>query len=165
MSWEVPKGLITVHIRWGDKIVHEIKKVNFDQYIDAVNKILRERGEPSGAANIFLATEDPEAVKQFTRYSPKNWRIFLDQYFVANLPHRQGKYNEFTSIAEKLRGKIGLVALGSLLVALEANDFVLTTASNWSRLINELRKSVLDPRCNNCTKLIDLRPSRRGLDW
>jgi hypothetical protein len=45
-----------------------------------------------------------------------------------------------------------------LLVALEANYFVLTTASNWSRLMNELRKNVLDPSCGDCTRMIDLRP-------
>ena len=59
-------------------------------------------------------------------------------------------------VAKKMDGKPGLIALGSLLVAMEANDFVLTTGSNWSRLINELHRNVLDPRCNNCTRLIDL---------
>jgi hypothetical protein len=46
---------------------------------------------------------------------------------------------------------------GSLLVAMEANYFVLTTASNWSRLMNELRKNFVEPRCNNCTLMVDLK--------
>ena len=52
------------------------------------------------------------------------------------------------------------MALGSLLVAMEANDFVLTTASNWSRLMDELRKNVLEPRMANGTIMVDLRPGQ-----
>jgi hypothetical protein len=43
------------------------------------------------------------------------------------------------------------------LVAMEANDFVLTTGSNWSRLMNEIRINILNPRCNDCTTMIDLK--------
>ena len=39
-----------------------------------------------------------------------------------------------------------MVTLISVLIALEANAFVLTTTSNLSRLIDELRKNVVDPR-------------------
>jgi hypothetical protein len=60
-----------------------------------------------------------------------------------------------TGTANRTSG-VGLVTLALLLVSMEANTFVLTTASNWSRLINELRKNVLDPRCNNCTLMVDL---------
>jgi hypothetical protein len=59
-------------------------------------------------------------------------------------------------ITKELEGKPGLWAMGSLLVAMEANHFVLTTKSNWARLMNELRKNVMNPRCGNCTTLIDL---------
>ena len=161
----VPDDLITVHIRWGDKIRSEMRKVTIPQYIAAVFKILQVRGDRFGPANIFLATEDPEAVVKFTRDIPKNWKVYVDQYFVEYLPHRQDNYSYHSVIAEKLHGRIGLIALGSLLVALEANDYVLTTASNWSRMINELRKGILNPRCNDCTRLIDLRASENGMDW
>ena len=161
----VPSDLITVHIRWGDKIRSEMRKVTIPQYIAAVHKILEARGDRDSNANIFLATEDPEAHMKFTRDIPKNWKVYVDQYFVEYLPHRQDNYSYHSVIAEKLHGKIGLIALGSLLVALEANDYVLTTASNWSRMINELRKGILDPRCNNCTRLIDLRQNKNGMGW
>jgi hypothetical protein len=52
----------------------------------------------------------------------------------------------------------GLIALGSLLVAMEANMFVLTTKSNWSTLMNHLRTQIVDPQCGNCTDMMDLRP-------
>jgi hypothetical protein len=64
-------------------------------------------------------------------------------------------------LAKKLKGRPGLVALASVLVAMQADDYVLTTKSNWSRLINELRKNVLDPRCGDCTRLVDLAPGER----
>ena len=55
------------------------------------------------------------------------------------------------------KGKAGLQSLGALLIAMEVNRYILTTGSNWSRLINELRNSVVDSRCGNCTKMVDLR--------
>ena len=59
--------------------------------------------------------------------------------------------------ARGTRGRAGLVSLASLLVSLESNRYVLTLGSNWSRLINELRATVVDYRCGNCTKMINLR--------
>jgi len=47
----------------------------------------------------------------------------------------------------------------ALLLALSARYHVLTTASTWSRLIDNLRRNVLDRRCGGgCTDAIDLRP-------
>ena len=54
-------------------------------------------------------------------------------------------------MAIQLDGRPGLVVLGSLLLAIEANNFLLTTANNCSRLMNEVRTNVLGPRCGNCT--------------
>jgi hypothetical protein len=51
--------------------------------------------------------------------------------------------------ASASRGAAGLHSLTTLLVALEADHYVLTTDSNWSRLIDELRRSVLDRDCYN----------------
>lgn len=42
-------------------------------------------------------------------------------------------------------GRLGYNSLLALLIALEADMYVLTTASNWSRLINELRLNVVEP--------------------
>lgn len=188
----VPKNLITVHIRWGDKD-GEMKLVPIQNYTNAVHQILEKRktkrntrrnknmndrflptdtmaantmdnnnnSDDDGTVHILLATEDPEAVKQFLSVKPKDWNVYLDQYYTEMLPYRMEMGNVFNvnslyASHKSINGRNGLIALGSLLVALEANDFVLTTASNWSRLINELRKNVVDPRCNNCTTMIDL---------
>lgn len=156
----VPPNLITVHIRWGDKVIGEMKKVPIKEYVDGVQSILTARNQSDQEeVNIFLATEDPNAVREFKKAAPDMWRIYVDQYFHDMKPYRPEKaFGQNNNVnADKTMGRAGLIALGSLLVAVEANDFVLTTRSNWSRLMNELRKNILDPRCNGCTHMVDLR--------
>lgn len=179
----VPEDLITVHIRWGDKVatyegkkrkrMPEMKKVDISEYINAINQILAQRkkeeyssSESTGqvqsvsenkTANIYLATEDPEAAMEFRKAIPARWNLFVDQFLVDTSDHRIDEYNGSPKMAKALNGEAGFLALGSLLVAMEANDFVLTTASNWSRLMDELRRTILDSHCGNCTSMIDLR--------
>jgi hypothetical protein len=189
----IPRDLITVHIRWGDKVTTydgrkrkrrpELRKVEIEEYIDAIRQILNNRrgkldqgrqermqNQPSlpghsseiqdideRPVNIYLATEDPTALAEFQQELPHGWNLYVDQYLVETVSHRVDEYNGNAKTAKALQGKSGLYALGSLLVAMEANDFVLTTGSNWSMLMEELRRSVLDPRCGNCTSMIDLR--------
>lgn len=163
----VPPDLITVHVRWGDKRA-EMKLVSIEKYIRGVEDILKARNTPLDQANIFLATEDPLAVNAFREKAPARWNLFVDQYHeelkdyrdtvIENITHSKGSdYNQNARVSEATKGKAGLIALGSLLVAMEANDFVLTTASNWSRLMNELRKNVVQPRCDCTTHVVDLK--------
>ena len=165
----IPSNLITVHIRWGDKH-REMQLVNEKTYVMAVKSLLVKRlqkkkegtnqknpREDDEEVNIYLATEDPAAVQAFRKEAPDEWNIYLDHYYTEMLPHRIDEYNGSPKTSKLLKGRTGLVAMGSLLVAMEANDYVLTTASNWSRLMNELREMIVDPRCNGCTSMIDLR--------
>lgn len=181
----VPEGLITVHVRWGDKVVTydgkrkrrpEMIKVEIDEYIDAIRGIMNRRWHREqqqrpqathaatvnnrGPVNVYLATEDPLAVTEFQKALPRGWNLYVDRFLVETLPHRVDEYNGSPKMARALQGRAGLYALGSLLVAMEANDFVLTTASNWSKLMDELRRSILDPHCGNCTSMIDLRKEK-----
>jgi hypothetical protein len=56
--------------------------------------------------------------------------------------------------------------LVSLLLAMEAQYYVVTSGSNWSRLIDELRKNVVDASCGGCTDLVDLREAIEKMqDW
>ena len=136
-----------------------MKLVPIHKYIEAVKMLLSERqktdDDADDAVHIFLATEDPKAVQAFRNMSLPAWNIYVDVYFQELNPFRKNQYNGNPMMARDLNGKPGLIALGSLLVAMEANDFVLTTASNWSLLMNEIRKNILDARCN-CTRFIDL---------
>lgn len=153
-----PSDLITVHIRWGDKF-WEMDLAPIDEYVTAVCEILQLQGQPDNTtANIYLATEDPRAVQEFVTAVPPGWKVYKDRTVVELNAFRPVKGNRASWTTRNTQGRAGLVALGSLLVAMEANYFVLTTASNWSRLMNELRKNVINVRCRNCTHMIDLRP-------
>lgn len=155
----VPHNLVTVHVRWGDKVTsREMKFVPIEDYIDAVKSLAKQRNS-SDAVSVYLATEDPKAVQQFQEKAPPDWNIYVDQYFHEVKKHRQMDkelWNQAVATSKETKGRAGLLTLASLLVAMEANDYVLTTASNWSRLMNELRSSILDKECNGCTRMIDL---------
>lgn len=153
----VPKDLIAVHIRYGDKF-WEMDLAPASEYTDAVTALLHRSGRNNRTAAIYLSTEDPRAVDEFLKAAEPGWEVYVDRTVTELNDYRPVKGNRASWTTRNTKGRAGLVALGSLLVAMEANDFVLTTKSNWSRLMNELRKNVLDPRCGNCTRMIDLRP-------
>jgi hypothetical protein len=152
-----PDDLITVHIRWGDKF-WEMDLVPISEYVDAVSQMLHTLGrDDNSTANIYLASEDPKAILEFREKAPPGWNIYADRTVTELNPYRPARGNRASWTTRNTRGRAGLVALGSLLVAMEADNFVITTGSNWSRLINQLRKNVLDAHCGNCTRVIDLR--------
>jgi hypothetical protein len=165
-----PDDLITVHVRWGDKTT-EMKLVAIDKYIQAVETLLEENttklrpnttNSTNHHANIYLATEDPLAAKAFISAAPKNWNIFTDVSIAELAPFRPpSKQLHCASImAQNTRGRGGLIHMGSLLVGMEANGYVLSTASTFGRVIHALRTNVLDPQCGNCTRLVDVQPGR-----
>lgn len=164
----VPEDLVTVHIRWGDKF-WEMDLPPIQEYIDAVNAILSGKTSldnnntasptPNATfANIYLATEDPKAYNEFMEAKPEGWNVYADITLLEIDAFRPPKGNRASWAARNTKGRAGLVALASLLVAMESNMFVLTTKSNWSTLMDHLRTNIVDPRCGNCTRRIDLRP-------
>jgi hypothetical protein len=144
-----PNNMITVNIRWGDK-GREMELQPIERYINAVTELLKERPQidvTDTSIHIYLATEDPDAINAFNAAAPSSWII-----------HNSGPTNPVGNkdMMSQANGKNGLESFGALLISMESNGYVLTTGSNWSRLINELRKNVINPRCGNCTKMIDL---------
>jgi hypothetical protein len=150
-----PDDLITVHIRWGDKF-WEMDLAKIDEYMDAIQQLLPK--DSKEMANIYLATEDPRALDEFLKVKPNGWNVYYDITIKELNAFRPKKGNRASWATRNTKGRAGLVALGSLLIALEAKMFVLTTKSNWSTLMNHLRTNIVDPRCGNCTQMIDLRP-------
>jgi hypothetical protein len=174
-----PPKLIMAHIRWGDKI-GEMRLVHIQHYVNAIQQLAMSMSQGTCPkpyysddhsdlmhindtnmtldVNVYVATEDPNATIAFQQAAPSHWKIYYDRT-VEEMSHvRPNDGNHAVLMSEGTQGRSGLLAMGSLLVALEANGFVFTTRSNWSRLINELRKNVIDPQCGNCTCMIDLRP-------
>ena len=61
------------------------------------------------------------------------------------------------ALAKKGTKSLGRHSLIALLIAMEATHYILTTGSNWSRLINELRINVMERKCSSpCTTMTDL---------
>jgi hypothetical protein len=145
---QVPKDLIVVHVRWGDK-KQEMRLVSMASHSEGAGwaKEIPDGGRLQG--EYIFGNRGSKSSRGISKTCPPEWHIYLDQYYTDMLPYRVSEYNGSSKISSQLNGRTGLVALGSLLVAMEANDFILTTASSWSRLLDELRKSVLNPRCND----------------
>lgn len=152
-----PDDLITVHIRWGDKF-WEMDLAPLDEYIAAVNQLLAEDGRGNETAHIYVATEDPKAVEEFQKATPAGWTIYYDRTVEELRDFRPPKGNRASHMSRNTKGRAGLMGMGSLLLAMEAKRFVLTTKSNWSRIMDHLRTNIINPECGNCTKMIDLRP-------
>lgn len=143
------EDFITIHIRWGDKW-REMKLVSIEDYVNATKKILTKK-ERNGEVdvNIYIASEDPIAIQKFKEVAPSHWIIHQSGPKVSKDGERMKK------IANSSGGKAGLESLGALLISMQANRYVLSTGSNWSRLINELRKNIVDPRCGKCTTVAE----------
>ena len=169
-----PEDMVTVHVRWGDKS-SEIDLVPIDEYINATKEITANRrrnsrrhnlptttAETNGSSStssssryaplhVYLATEDQDAIEQFKAKAPPDWKIYTSG---PTTPREDNSMTKFAS------GRAALESLGALLLSLESNYYVLTLASNWSMLINELRLNVLNPRCGSCTKMVNITGER-----
>ena len=150
-----PDDLITVHIRWGDK-GGEMELQSVERYIGNISEIImtRPKNREHMPLHIYLASEDPEAIRQFLENAPKDWNIHTSG------PTNKPGVSDMISMSKDEFA--GLQSFGALLLSMESNRYVLSTGSNWSRLINELRKNVVNPRCDNCTIMIDVAP---GEEW
>ena len=107
-----------------------MKLVPIVAYIDAVraNRGLEDELEHNNTnANIYLATQDPRPMAEFQDAAPpaSNWTIC----YVADLQEESCLQRE----PENGKRGIGRTSRsGRLGLAMEANAFVSTTASNWS---------------------------------
>ena len=157
----IPKDLIAVHIRWGDDKAREVGSIvhadnpkivrSINDYVVHVETLVKNFSIPS-PVHIFLSTESPQAQSQFLslvqKVHQKDWIIY---HYDAAISGQRTPMLE----AKRSRGKAGFDSLVALLITLQAKYYVLTTTSNWSRLINELRISAVDLNCGNCTVMID----------
>jgi hypothetical protein len=78
---------------------------------------------------------------------PSGWKVYTDITLTEINAFRPIKGKRASWATRNTMGRAVLVALASLLVAMEANMFVLTTKSNWSTLMNHLRMNILDLIC------------------
>jgi len=141
-----PENMITVHMRWGDKATETGANLPAESFIRGVEHLLQAR-QVQSPIHIYLASEDIDAITAFTDLAPKHWLIHMSG------PTQEGTDKHMLNFRS---GSVGLSSFGALLLSMQSNHYVLATTSNWSRLINELRMNIVDPRCENCTSMIDL---------
>lgn len=148
----IPEDLITVHVRWGDKAL-EMTLVTENEFYQAINEVVT--NHTIANPHIYVATSDPQAVTKLQEMISKHGKAWT-------LHH----YDPMKGSADQIsRGASGKISLVELLLAMEAKYFVLTTGSNWSRLMNELRTNVVDVACGNCTRMFNLREGFHYNDW
>jgi hypothetical protein len=143
-----------VWCRWGDKGKEMKGLVPIEEYMMAVESLIRKHDIRT--PRIFLTTEDANASAAFHEHAKKNhrrWEVFEFKDAVSD----QSSTHSPVEDAYRSHGHMGLNSLIALLLSMEAKYFVLTTASNWSYLINCLRMGVVDSRCGGCTDVIDLK--------
>ena len=148
-----PSNMITVHIRWGDK-KHEMggSLVAIDEYVKAVKFFVRKHRLDK--VNIFLTTEDPKASRVFRSHEyvvANEWKVYE---YTAAISENNELHTPALD-ATRTKGKFGLISMIVLLLSLEGQYFVLTTASNWSVLIRSLALGIA--KQHRTVDYIDLR--------
>ena len=155
----IPDNLITVHVRWGDKS-KEMNLVNQTEYFNAIEQLVTKHqlSDP----HVYITTESKEGLDKLIeeiKIQGKSWKVHHYEAAVYN-----GNMSP-TSVAANSQGSLGLHSLISLLLAMEAKYYIITSGSNWSRVIDELRTTVVDVACGNCTDSVDLREGFFAHNW
>lgn len=148
----VPHPLITVHMRWGDK-ASEMQILPAKVYVQAIRALVRQF--QLHAPSVFLTTEDPAALHDLrgavsSHADTRSWRLYtydraIFQQHRTAARAQAGAVKSMVRMSELSGGALGMHSLVSLLIALEADYFVLTSRSNWSRLLDELRRTRVEP--------------------
>ena len=149
----IPENMITLHMRLGDK-VSEMKLVEDIEYYEAIAYMVKNHSIAD--PHIYVTTESLdglERLKQTIKAKGQTWKVHCHTPSV--FPSKE--VLSPMVMAMRSQGSIGKHSLIALLLALESPYYILTSGSNWSRLIDELRKNVVDFDCNHCTHMIDLR--------
>lgn len=121
-----------IHVRHGDKGLDGMRLVPLAEYIDAAETVRNStKSDYMGASDvILLSTEDPAVIDE-----AKAW----------NANHPNGTQWQFIYLNDmKVNNQYSVTharwhVVTAFLTA-KADAFVLTTLSNWCRLLNEMRK-------------------------
>ena len=153
-----PNDLILVQMRWDDKVDTDVptEAITIRRFVTAVAALVRRHRlrEPV----VYLETQSPQALRAFYRMARRHaWEV---RHALSPMTHKAS----WDATADA-RAENSLHALATLLVAVEARYYVLSTGSNWAKLIDDLRHVWRDALCSsaergasNCTDLIDLYP-------
>ena len=121
---------IAVHIRWGDKHF-EAERTPMEAYVRAVRDVM---DQYNAGVRVMVVTEDHNALKAFRELADKSWRVYS---YADHEPKVFPAVKDIdTAGADSFYATASIVGL---FFTLEAQHYIGTLTSNWSRLINELR--------------------------
>jgi hypothetical protein len=134
-----PPGVIHAHVRHGDKAT-EMALLETPAYFLAAEGLVRAQPLAFSRA-LFLSTEDPLVVDEAAGFAPR-WAVIASRIpRLAVVDGRRGTEGPVEQV--RLLGAPAGVTVRSyllqLLMALECDGWVGTRASNWNRLVDELR--------------------------
>lgn len=149
-----PSNMISVHIRWGDKAV-ENALVPMSKYVKSVNNLINKNNigihddrsiQSNLTQTIFISTEDMAAYHEFVKIAKihfPNWTVKTYLPAIAQDSSVESPQSPITT-ARETHGNMAIKSLVSLLILLQSKYLVLTPASNWSRIIDELHEWLWD---------------------
>jgi len=133
-----PRGTINAHIRRGDKY-KEMRLIDDEVYIEAFVKMISEMPLHFSSHTIFLSSDDEEAIQS----SKKKLESMGYSVIYSKIPRwKNGNYIEMMDTDEyirKHRQDFAMYHLLELQMSMEADGWIGTRASNWNRMIDELR--------------------------
>jgi hypothetical protein len=123
----LPRGTVSIHVRHGDKYT-EMTLQPFARYVEGAKDLFR--WQPlSLSRTMFVSTEDAQVIREAATNADGWVALYSD------IPRHNSNGFEQLGLADD----ITLLHLTQLLMALECDAWVGTLASNWNRLIDELR--------------------------
>jgi len=160
----IPQDMITLHLRLGDKHT-EMKLVTPLEYYNAIDNFI-DRHPHLTDPHIYVTTESLDGLEKVQEQLKKHQKTWKVHYYAPAIFNSKEVISPM-DMADKTQGSIGKHSIIALLLAMEARYYIMTSGSNWSRLIDELRKNVVDVQCNKCTEMVDLRRAnnRNADNW
>ena len=114
--------------------------------------------------HVYITTESLDGLEKYQHEVKKHKKTWNIHHFDQAVYHNKTIQSPM-QMAQYTEGSQGKHSLIALLLALEGRYYVMTSGSNWSRLIDELRKNVVDVDCAGCTEYIDLREGFEAHNW
>eukprot|EP01122_Echinamoeba_exundans_P015667 TRINITY_DN7551_c0_g1_i1.p1 TRINITY_DN7551_c0_g1~~TRINITY_DN7551_c0_g1_i1.p1 ORF type:complete len:437 (+),score=49.75 TRINITY_DN7551_c0_g1_i1:64-1374(+) len=125
-----PQRALGIHVRHGDK-AQEMTLHDLPDYLDAAEKLKKDHSYLGMSNVVILSTEDLDVIDKAERWNSLHPNTTQWQFIYLN---DAKKNNQWAVSATRWH-------FVNAFLAARADAWVLTTASNWCRLINEIRKT------------------------
>jgi hypothetical protein len=147
----LPASTIAIHIRGGDKW-REMTLIHATKYINAAIENIRNMPLSFSQRVVFTSADDPEKLALAREQAEQENLTFA----FTHLPRQDGGHSLSAWLQEGNKADRFYGHLLQLLMSLEADSWIGTRASNWNRLIDELRCVWVDKCQNMFTEVGDL---------